>query len=133
MHANTRSAFMALVAITALSGHVTAASAQAPTPPRMIPHFEVDPSWPKLPSKWVWGQVSSVSIDSQGHAWILQRPSTVRNDQKGMAAPPVPLTRLSIAAMAMNVAASSSTATAMCSALLPITAPVRGSCPSGSR
>jgi DNA-binding beta-propeller fold protein YncE len=33
--------------------------------------------------------VSSVSIDDQGHAWILQRPSTVRADQKSMAAPPV--------------------------------------------
>jgi len=85
MLANKRSAVMALAAAIALSGHLTAASAQAP--PRMIPHFEVDPSWPKLPSKWVWGQVSSVSIDSQGHAWILQRPSSVRNDQKGMAAP----------------------------------------------
>ena len=49
------------------------------------------------------------------------------------AAPPVPLTRLSIAAIATNVAASSSTATASCAALLPITAPVVGSCPSGSR
>ena len=29
------------------------------------------------------------SIDEQGHAWILQRPSTVRADQKGKAAPPV--------------------------------------------
>ncbi len=89
MLANKRSAVMALAAAIALSGHLTAASAQTPTPPRMIPHFEVDPSWPKLPSKWVWGQVSSVSIDSEGHAWILQRPSSVRNDQKGMAAPPV--------------------------------------------
>jgi DNA-binding beta-propeller fold protein YncE len=89
MPANTRSAIMALAAAIALSGHLTAASAQAPTPPRMIPHFEVDPSWPTLPSKWVWGQVSSVSIDSEGNAWILQRPGTVRNDQKAMAAPPV--------------------------------------------
>jgi hypothetical protein len=96
MQANTRSAVMAFVAVSvavmALSANMTAASAQAPVKaPRMIPHFEVDPSWPKLPSKWVWGQVSSVSIDSQGHAWILQRPSTVRNDQRaaGMAAPPV--------------------------------------------
>jgi DNA-binding beta-propeller fold protein YncE len=89
MPANTRSVVMALAAAVALSLQVAAASAQAPTPPRMIPHFEVDPSWPTLPSKWVWGQVSSVSIDSQGHAWILQRPSTVRNDQKAMAAPPV--------------------------------------------
>src|SRR5437879_5324230 len=68
------------------------ASAQAPAPAaRQIPKFEVDPSWPKLPAKWVWGQVSSVSIDENGHAWILQRPTTVRADQKakGMAAPPV--------------------------------------------
>ena len=87
MPANMRSVAMALAAAFALSGQ--AALAQAPAPPRMIPHFEVDPSWPTLPSKWVWGQVSSVSIDSGGHAWILQRPSTVRNDQKAMAAPPV--------------------------------------------
>ncbi|WP_369828494.1 bifunctional ornithine acetyltransferase/N-acetylglutamate synthase, partial [Mycobacterium sp. E735] len=40
------------------------------------------------------------------------------------AAPPVPLTRLSMAAMATNVSAASSTATAMCAALLPITEPV---------
>jgi DNA-binding beta-propeller fold protein YncE len=85
MHAHARSTLLALAAAIALSAHVPAASAQA----RMIPHFEVDPSWPSLPAKWVWGQVSSVSIDSQGHAWILQRPSTVRNDQKDKAAPPV--------------------------------------------
>ena len=66
------------------------AAAQAPqTKTREIPKFEVDPSWPKLPDKWVWGQVSSVSIDEQGHAWILQRPSTVRADQRSKAAPPV--------------------------------------------
>jgi DNA-binding beta-propeller fold protein YncE len=65
-------------------------AAQAPqAKAREIPKFEVDPSWPTLPSKWVWGQVSSVSIDENGHAWILQRPSTVRADQKGKAAPPV--------------------------------------------
>jgi DNA-binding beta-propeller fold protein YncE len=85
MHAYLRSTLLALASAMALSAHVPAASGQA----RMIPHFEVDPSWPTLPSKWVWGQVSSVSIDSQGHAWILQRPSTVRNDQKDKAAPPV--------------------------------------------
>jgi DNA-binding beta-propeller fold protein YncE len=90
MSARTRCLTLAFVAAIALSGHATTAFAQAvQKPPRMIPHFEVDPSWPKLPGKWVWGQVSSVSIDSDGNAWILQRPSTVRNDQKGMAAPPV--------------------------------------------
>ena len=61
----------------------------AQTGAREVPKFEVDPSWPKLPSKWVFGQVSSVSIDEQGHAWILQRPTTVRTDQKARMAPPV--------------------------------------------
>src|SRR5215831_6990343 len=71
-------------------GLVTSVAAQAlQAKTRDIPKFEVDPSWPKLPDKWVWGQVSSVSIDEQGHAWILQRPSTVRADQKSKAAPPV--------------------------------------------
>ena len=59
------------------------------TQAREVPKFEADASWAKLPNKWVWGQVSSVSIDEEGNAWILQRPSTVRADQKGMAAPPV--------------------------------------------
>src|SRR5829696_681358 len=66
-----------------------AATGDAPTQGRVVPRFEVDPAWPKLPAKWVFGQVSSVSIDERGHAWILQRPSSVRTDQKGRAAPPV--------------------------------------------
>ena len=66
------------------------ASPPSPGPQaREVPVFEVDPAWPKLPAKWVFGQVSSVSIDEQGHAWILQRPTSVRADQKGMIAPPV--------------------------------------------
>ena len=56
---------------------------------REVPKFEVDPNWPQLPSKWVWGQVSSVSIDERQHAWVLQRPGTIRTDQKGKAAPPL--------------------------------------------
>jgi DNA-binding beta-propeller fold protein YncE len=64
-------------------------AAPAPQPAREVPRFEVDPSWPKLPPRYVFGQVSSVSIDEQGHAWVLQRPSSVRADQKDKAAPPV--------------------------------------------
>lgn len=56
---------------------------------REVPKFEVDPNWPQLPAKWVWGQVSSVSIDERQHAWVLQRPKTIRTDQKGRAAPAV--------------------------------------------
>jgi hypothetical protein len=64
-------------------------AAPAPKAAREAPRFEVDPTWPKLPPRYVFGQVSSVSIDDQGHAWVLQRPSSLRADQKDKAAPPV--------------------------------------------
>ena len=89
MDAVTRSIITA-VAVVALgqAGWSGRVAAQTPAPQtRMVPMFEPDPSWPKLPSKWVFGQVSSVSIDEQGHAWVLQRPSTVRADQKAKAWP----------------------------------------------
>jgi hypothetical protein len=84
MNAATRFAFTAFVTVVIVLGQgglVQIAAAQA-RQTREIPKFEVDPSWPKLPGKWVFGQVSSVSIDAQGHAWVLQRPTTVRTDQK---------------------------------------------------
>src|SRR5580704_11593983 len=91
MDAVTRSIITAVAVVAlgqaGLSGRLAAQT--APPQTREVPVFEPDPSWPKLPSKYVWGQVSSVSIDDQGNAWILQRPSTVRADQKAMAAPPV--------------------------------------------
>lgn len=74
-----------------MHGAGSTAAAQSRAATREVPRFEPDPSWPKLPAKWVFGQVSSVSIDERGHAWILQRPTTIRSDQKAqaMAAPPV--------------------------------------------
>lgn len=91
MNAATRFAstvFVTIAIILGQGGLAQTAAAQARERPE-IPKFEVDPFWPKLPGKWVFGQVSSVSIDEQGHAWVLQRPTTVRTDQKAMAAPPV--------------------------------------------
>ena len=77
MTATTRAvvaAFAAVAVVLGQAGHP--ASAQPfKTQAREVPRFEADASWAKLPSKWVWGQVSSVSIDEQGNAWILQRPS----------------------------------------------------------
>jgi DNA-binding beta-propeller fold protein YncE len=70
---------------------INPAAAQPRPAMREVPRFEPDLTWPKLPAKWAFGQVSSVSIDERGHAWILQRPTTIRSDQKAkaMAAPPV--------------------------------------------
>ena len=56
---------------------------------RGVPKFEVDPSWPTLPSNWVLGQVSSVTVDARDHVWVLHRPRTVPDEQANSAAPPV--------------------------------------------
>ena len=56
---------------------------------RDVPRFRVDPAWPKIPNKWVFGEVASVSIDAQDHVWVLQRPGSLNADEKARAAPPV--------------------------------------------
>ncbi len=56
---------------------------------RGVPTFVVDPSWPTLPNDWVLGQVSSVTVDSRDHVWVLHRPRTVPVEQQASAAPPV--------------------------------------------
>jgi sugar lactone lactonase YvrE len=53
------------------------------------PTFKADPAWPVIPNNWVFGEVSSVAVDSQDHIWILQRPATVPEAQRSNAAPPV--------------------------------------------
>ena len=49
----------------------TAGAQARQTPAREVPIFQADPSWPKIPSKWVLGQVASVAVDAQDHVWIL--------------------------------------------------------------
>jgi len=68
-----------------------AGTGEQATAPRagMVPKFEVDPSWPKVPAKWKLGDVSSIAIDAQGNAWILHRPRTLKPDAAAMAAPPI--------------------------------------------
>jgi DNA-binding beta-propeller fold protein YncE len=56
---------------------------------RQIPQFQVDASWPKVPSKWVLGLVSGVAVDSRDHIWVLHRPRTVPPADKDRAAPAV--------------------------------------------
>jgi hypothetical protein len=53
------------------------------------PVFQPDPSWPAIPNGWIFGEVSSIAVDSQDHVWIIHRPGTVPADQKSKAAPPV--------------------------------------------
>ena len=55
-----------------------------PAAAQTVPQFTVDPFWPKpLPSNWILGQVASVAVDSKDHVWVLQRPRSLSEDEKG--------------------------------------------------
>jgi len=48
----------------------------------MAPRFEVDPMWPKpLPNHWVIGATIGVSVDAQGHIWIIHRPNSLEANE----------------------------------------------------
>lgn len=49
-------------------------SASAATNSRQVPHFEVDPFWPKpLPNKWILGSTIGVAVDERDHIYIVHR------------------------------------------------------------
>jgi hypothetical protein len=48
------------------------------------PRFRVDPSWPApLPNNWILGQVSGIATDADNHIWVLQRPASLTEDERG--------------------------------------------------
>ena len=89
----SRAVLIALVIVAGVEGTwlfgTEAAAQTSKAEARNVPMFEVDPSWPKVPAKWKLGDVSSIAIDSQGNAWVLHRPRTLKADQAAMAAPPI--------------------------------------------
>ncbi len=38
-------------------------------PLKGVPQFSADPSWPKLPADFKWGQVIGIFADAKGHVW----------------------------------------------------------------
>ena len=73
-----------------LAGIAAAAFALAPARADDVPRFQVDPFWPKpLPGNQILGQVANVAVDRHDHVWVLQRPATLVDDEKGaMQKPP---------------------------------------------
>ena len=70
----------------------------AQTAPKGGPQFAVDPYWPKpLPDKWILGQVAGIAVDNKDNIWIIHRPSSLVDDEKGAQKTP-PETRCCIAA-----------------------------------
>ncbi len=48
-----------------------------------LPQYQVEPFWPKpLKDNWIWGQVTSVAVDTRDHVWVLHRPATLLADDK---------------------------------------------------
>ena len=72
---------LALAAAIALAvGPVMAQRAAGGTAPR----FQVDPWWPKpLPNNWLMGQAAGVAVDRHDHVWVIQRPRTLTEDERG--------------------------------------------------
>src|SRR3569833_1614812 len=59
-------------------------AAASPLSAQTVPQFQVDASWPKpLPNNWLFGQVANVAVESHDHVWVLQRPRTLTEDEKG--------------------------------------------------
>jgi hypothetical protein len=54
-----------------------------------VPRYEVVASWPKpLPNKWLLGQVSGIAVDARDHVWVVHRPRTLSDDERGAALTP---------------------------------------------
>jgi hypothetical protein len=48
-----------------------------------VPTVAVDASWPKqLPNNWIMGQVGGITVDSQGHICVVQRPRSLSDAEK---------------------------------------------------
>jgi DNA-binding beta-propeller fold protein YncE len=53
------------------------------------PRFEVDPTWPRpLPNRWLMGQGAGVAVDRRDHIWVIQRPRTLTEAERGAALTP---------------------------------------------
>ena len=49
-----------------------------------LPQFRVEPAWPQaLPNNWILGQVSGIATDADDHIWVLQRPASLSEDERG--------------------------------------------------
>ncbi len=78
-----------LSALVIAAGGWALAPASAAPAQRSLPTFEVDKSWPKVPPTMKIGDVSSIAVDAQDNIWTLNRPRTLKDADKPMAAKPI--------------------------------------------
>jgi hypothetical protein len=89
---NIREATMRrILAMTAmiLAGTLSPATAQQAARADAPPAFQPEPFWPKpLPENWILGQVAGIAVGPDDHIWILHRPASLLDDEKGAQANP---------------------------------------------
>ncbi len=69
-----------LLACAIVLGLCAPVLAQAPA----VPVYQVDANWPKpLPNNWGIGQAAGVAVDSRDHVWVIHRPRTMTEDERG--------------------------------------------------
>ena len=80
-----------LVLVLAVVGAAVAAGlvaiARDPAAGRTVsaPYFDVDPLWPKpMPNHWMLGSAVGVSVDERDHVWIVHRPASLADNEKGL-------------------------------------------------
>lgn len=50
----------------------------------MGPAYAVDPFWPQpLPNNWLLGQVAGIATDKDQNIWVIHRPRTLTEDERG--------------------------------------------------
>jgi DNA-binding beta-propeller fold protein YncE len=61
-----------------------AGQAQAPLArSAQVPIFEYDPTFPKpLPENWAIGAIGGMAVDRQDHVYVVQRPGTLRGNER---------------------------------------------------
>jgi hypothetical protein len=66
-----------------------------------VPRFQAEPFWPKaLPENWILGQVSGIAVAPDDTVWVVHRPATLLDDEKGASLNP-PATKCCKAAPAV--------------------------------
>ncbi len=78
-------ALLCAVSFAALLG----ACATGPMDSGAAATWRVDANWPKpLPNNWILGQVSGIATSADDHVWVLQRPGSLTEDERGAALNP---------------------------------------------
>ena len=73
-----------LILVIGFAGELLKPAAKGQPANESVPKFELDRYWPKpLPNKWITGQIPGIAVDSHDHIWVIHRPKTIRDQEKG--------------------------------------------------